>query len=70
VANKPTWWFGLALAAATQSLMSRPEQARQAIGQLTDLLPGISTGRLPGLAIKNEFLDRLKQALHDAGLPQ
>jgi len=70
VANKPTWWFGLALAAATQSLMSRPEQARQAIGQLTDLLPGISTGRLPGLAIKIEFLDRLKQALHDAGLPQ
>jgi adenylate cyclase len=69
VTNKPNWWFGHALSAATQSLLSRPEEAMQAVRQLRDLLPGISIGNLPGLAIKGEFLDRLKRALQDAGVP-
>jgi adenylate cyclase len=69
VTNKLNWWFGHALSAATLSLLSRPNQARQAVRQLRDLLPGISIDTLPGLAIKGEFLDRLKRALQDAGLP-
>jgi adenylate cyclase len=69
VTDKPNWWFGHALAAATQSLLSRPEPARQAVAHLRDLLPGIGTENLPGLAIRSEFLDRLKQALQEAGMP-
>jgi adenylate cyclase len=69
VTNKPNWWFGQALHAATLSLLSRPEQAADAIRQLRKLFPEITISRLPGLAIKDEFLNLLKAALATAGLP-
>ena len=67
--NKPNWWFGHALAAATQSLLSRPEPAKEAVARLRELLPGVGTENLPGLSIRSEFLGRLKQALQRAGMP-
>jgi adenylate cyclase len=69
VTNKPNWWFGHALAAATQSLLSRPEPAKEAVARLRELLPGVGTENLPGLSIRSEFLGRLKQALQRAGMP-
>ena len=69
VTDKPNWWFGHALAAATQSLLSRPEPAKEAVARLRQLLPGVGTENLPGLSIRSEFLGRLKQALQRAGMP-
>ncbi|MGO9358241.1 MAG: winged helix-turn-helix domain-containing protein [Xanthobacteraceae bacterium] len=69
VTNKPGWWFGLALSTATYSLLSRHQEAEQGVRKLRELLPGISINGLPALAIKDEFLARLKQALKQASLP-
>jgi adenylate cyclase len=70
VTNKPSWWFGLALSIATHSLLSRHQEAKRGVRQLRELLPGISIDGLPALAIKDEFLGRLKQALREASLPE
>jgi len=70
VTAKPDWWFGWALQAATQALLSKPERAAQSAGRLRDLLPGISTSNLPGVSIKGEIMNGLKQALLAAGLPE
>jgi adenylate cyclase len=70
VTNKPGWWFGLALSIATYSLLSKHQEAETGVRQLRELLPGISINGLPTLAIRREFLDRFKQALGKAGLPE